>query len=1250
VNLLKVDIEGGEWGVFNSMFSDKRHLQQARKHTEQPSLPVGQLIIELHYHSMDSIEQFFTGAEKFGLLPFSREINLQPCIGGGKPVAAEYSFIHADHYFSEDKEIAHLEIPAPFTESWHVPIKAVIYFLTQRVRTTRMAGALKLLYENFWRDYPYYDIVIFQDDLRDADKKELMTAVPHMPLRFVSITLSTPAALQASGKTIPDRTVCAPGSSTLGYRHMCRFHATVVHHQLELLGYGDYDYVMRLDDDSLISFPIGYDVFRFMKENNKKYAFTNMVADEPACVVNLWQESGVFFNTTMEISASSRSSSLFSKWPEGVVFYNNFEISALSLWKSPVWRAYIDHIDNIGGIYTLRWGDAPLHTIGVTMMLDRHEIHAFTDISYRHDPFIDQTPTGLPMPNMDPFVGPNVVCHYYDQWMCFYTHGGQNISSNGTYNSSVSLIFNGSYSIESLLQDHSMKHIHYINASAGGSTSDRLALYSDDININNNADAAAVDTSFGRGQTVLYTFAHAQREHLLAATLRSIYDNYLSLHPSQVVVFYSDSGSFDVEKSKKLLGTSPLEALLMFRPVALTDSTVYSVDLHCVSTSEEVRGSSIFFRQHAVKLLKALGFTWLFRFSDDARLLSRVKESVFERLHAQGALYGYRNAMETRDECVSDLWEISRNLCGFSNTSELQHTLHRYRHRHQRQLRKEKIKRESTPSSQQIQCQPGFHDWTPNKVIFTSFEVSHISVWETPVCQNLLTAADALAPGSEKKPLWPDSAIHTLCVVSALRPEQYTVLRDVEFRFNWSHADWTDDLQDATKRFKSTRIAAFDRSFAAQKVGWLGGDVAASISLPNPTDFSAPPSRSLWLFGDTIIGVSNEEKRLKEFSSMISNSVGLMVLDDDSTQCERSIKSLAYFWNTDSRGQPSAVLALPTTTSTTSRTSSGNSGADAVSRAGGSCSSEQQRVWPIGGISVVAAAGHVVLLILAQIVCLSDGLSAESLQFRGFDTALFVVHNPFDSPQSWHYEAKLFPKSNSRGKYQWISLAASSGASFARENESIYILGSLHKHDNGAGSAGFQVLGRAPANRLVALDLDSLEIMSAAHGLAVGSSATPSKWVSLYHRAASTTPTATPSAANAVPFELFKPLVSEASLHYDPRLREWLAVSLHFLKDSIQVCRVHSLESVVAGWNCSFVSKISAAMEQDSDKLVNYAAKAHPHLLLPRPDCNSEVSPVALDLVISYVSNAAMSSEILFETNYKTAYTPKFLRVRELIL
>jgi hypothetical protein len=155
---------------------------------------------------------------KFGFLSFSREINLISTMAGGKPLACEYSFINPELFFggghlikppssmesitlgldyrsiptlrgSSNKYLIS-DINSPWYQEDNVDhIKAVIYFLTQKIRVIWMRRALILLYNNFWRDYHYYPIVIFHDDLLLEDMKYLQDSVPLMKLFFEEVKL-----------------------------------------------------------------------------------------------------------------------------------------------------------------------------------------------------------------------------------------------------------------------------------------------------------------------------------------------------------------------------------------------------------------------------------------------------------------------------------------------------------------------------------------------------------------------------------------------------------------------------------------------------------------------------------------------------------------------------------------------------------------------------------------------------------------------------------------------------------------------------------------------------------------------------------------------------------------------------------------------------------------------------------------------------------------------------------------------------
>jgi len=66
------------------------------------------------------------------------------------------------------------------------------------------------------------------------------------------------------------------------------------------------------------------------------------------------------------------------------MFYNNFEVSDLDVWRSREYRDYIDYIDRTGGIYYGRWGDAPIKTLAVTLFIPQNRTHQFHDVEYSH--------------------------------------------------------------------------------------------------------------------------------------------------------------------------------------------------------------------------------------------------------------------------------------------------------------------------------------------------------------------------------------------------------------------------------------------------------------------------------------------------------------------------------------------------------------------------------------------------------------------------------------------------------------------------------------------------------------------------------------------------------------------------------------------------------------------------------------------------------------------------------------------------
>lgn len=788
IHLLKVDVEGSEWDAF--------HQLSTLKHTLQHGLPVGQLLIELHHRRSDETSAFFREMHSMGMLPFSREINLIPCLSGGKPFAVEYSFISVRSYFGHELRP---EVPAGVTADWHMPLRAAIYFLTMRSHTDRLQGALKSLYDAFWKDYPY-PVIVFHDDLSAEDMLRIQQAVPAMRIRFLVLSFAIPTTLLQRNVSIPDRTVCDPQFSTIGYRHMCRFHAFGVHEALAKHGF-EYDYLLRLDDDSHFHHPIGYDMFRYMAVNEKLYGFVSTVNDNKDCVRGLWESARAFAG---RVDVQLANDSFFHAWPDPLVFYNNFEISHASLWQSDTWKKFVDHVEGTGGIYTQRWGDAPLHTIGVSMLLNRQQVHAFSDIAYRHPPFVDQGARGLPMPDADPFGLHSAHCTFYDRWIC----------PNGT---------DGNYTTNASRTAHVIKWKTSRSAGSKGLVLNQLDY-----------DAAA-----NTQQGVIFTFAHGGREDSISNTVDSLFANYALAFPTPFVVFYSAQGGFASSKVQHALQTgnaSDLRPLMRFIPVVLPDLSKHTLHPNCSCKGTEEQAATIFLRYQVYALLKVEGYEWFLRVADDSRLSQPISYNIFDFMATKRKAYGFVQILDGDVSCQQAAWAMGQELCA---------------------------KMDKQPGK--ASCSALFQQWAQRMLFMTSFEVSHASVWESSIAQALFTAIGDI-PGSPLATVqrsvsnnWMDSVLHTLVVVMSLDSQQLIQLDEVHYQIIWNKASLsaTPGVIDRSA-YRSRSFPELDGWFAPQRVGWLGGDVATSVSLParHPGD----ATQLVWLFGDSVLGVSSANR------------------------------------------------------------------------------------------------------------------------------------------------------------------------------------------------------------------------------------------------------------------------------------------------------------------------------------------------------------------------------------------------------
>ena len=282
-----------------------------------------------------------------------------------------------------------------------MPKNAVIVYMSRMRDVPLLFRSLSLLCLNFKyiKDYP---IVVFHDDIDRGTISNLMVALHKKfgfipQLKFESLVFEMPSWVSDD----PNAYSVSLNEFWMGYRHMCRFHSGGIYRDPRLQ---KYDYYWRLDSDSYIYSPIAYDPFERMETEGLEYAF---MCDEdrevPRVAEGLWEETEKFMSGhKIEMNPYLKGRLIDGKWDYDL-FYTNFEIAKFSFFRSKDYMAYFDHLDKTGNIYYKRWGDAPIHWLGVRMLMDPTKVWAVRDITYHHNNWIKNL-NALPNKSANPEI------------------------------------------------------------------------------------------------------------------------------------------------------------------------------------------------------------------------------------------------------------------------------------------------------------------------------------------------------------------------------------------------------------------------------------------------------------------------------------------------------------------------------------------------------------------------------------------------------------------------------------------------------------------------------------------------------------------------------------------------------------------------------------------------------------------------------------------------------------------------------
>ena len=257
------------------------------------------------------------------------------------------------------------------------PLKSggVIVYLAQARHSSYGRDSLKLLRgsvaslaDNYLR------LTNPRDDVLFLHFGEVPTSEQHSLVRLCGVDIHARFALVPSNySTLPPGTTPMekwqhPKKFSVGYRHMIRLYTIGIWHIVAAEGY---EYVMRMDEDSVILSPIQYNIFERMRSRGIEYMY-RLASWEgiPGFSPDSFHRfiSRFLINRTIAPewlldSCVHRSVHNFSTFNCGNVygFYNNFFATRVGFWMRDDVQDFLRHADQSHHIYVHRCPPLPIH-------------------------------------------------------------------------------------------------------------------------------------------------------------------------------------------------------------------------------------------------------------------------------------------------------------------------------------------------------------------------------------------------------------------------------------------------------------------------------------------------------------------------------------------------------------------------------------------------------------------------------------------------------------------------------------------------------------------------------------------------------------------------------------------------------------------------------------------------------------------------------------------------------------------------
>lgn len=289
-----------------------------------------------------------------------------------------------------DYQLSLPEFKLVFDRNVTTDTKSTFLVVTRNYELYELLETLQSVQDRFNGNYNY-DFTFLNDKLFTKDFiKTIYHFLPNSNLNFGLIPKehwSYPNFIdQSKAKAVREQHHNVIYGNSESYRHMCRYFSGFFYKHALLQ---KYDYYWRVEPGIKLLCDINYDIFKYLIDQEKLFAFTLTMPEYSETIPSLWdnyKDYKLSHQFNGDLLALIENNDKYNSY-NLCHFWSNFEIASLSIFKSKQYQEFFNFFDEKGGFYYERWGDAPIHSLFIALYLNKSQLIWLNDFGYYHPPY-----------------------------------------------------------------------------------------------------------------------------------------------------------------------------------------------------------------------------------------------------------------------------------------------------------------------------------------------------------------------------------------------------------------------------------------------------------------------------------------------------------------------------------------------------------------------------------------------------------------------------------------------------------------------------------------------------------------------------------------------------------------------------------------------------------------------------------------------------------------------------------------------